>query len=128
MKITFFKTVVFWKCSNTYDIYCSFLHSFHFQFSQRVSVIFSCHSYGWQLGKNFPSLFNPTTAISCHLSVKSQFELTIYDVSGKRIGTLVNKFQSAGNHMVNWDASHVSSGIYFYRLQAGGLANTKKWY
>jgi flagellar hook assembly protein FlgD len=53
-------------------------------------------------------------------------ELSIYDINGRKITTLVNEVQSAGYHTVNWDASKFSSGIYIYRLQAGDYVETKK--
>ena len=78
------------------------------------------------LEQNYPNPFNPTTAISYQLSDDSQVELTIYDLAGKKIKTLINEYQSAGYHTVNWTASIFPSGIYLYSLIAGDFIETKK--
>lgn len=78
------------------------------------------------LKDNFPNPFNPATAISYQLSADSQVELTIYDMNGRKITTLVNEHKLAGYHSVSWDASGLSSGIYFYRLIANDFVDTKK--
>ncbi len=75
---------------------------------------------------NYPNPFNPRTAISYELSAISNVELSIFDMNGKKVVTLVNGSKPAGYHSVNWDASNVSSGIYFYSLQAGDFIETKK--
>jgi hypothetical protein len=53
-------------------------------------------------------------------------ELKVYDVFGREVATLVNKKQDAGTHSVTWNASSMSSGVYFYRLRAGAYSETKK--
>jgi phosphopantetheinyl transferase len=78
------------------------------------------------LHQNYPNPFNPITAISYELSAISNVDLSIYDMNGKKVATLVNGSKLAGYHSVNWDASNVGSGIYFYRLQAGSFVETKK--
>ncbi|MCF7833325.1 MAG: T9SS type A sorting domain-containing protein [Candidatus Marinimicrobia bacterium] len=78
------------------------------------------------LDQNYPNPFNPITAINYRLPENSDVELLIYDITGKKIKTLVNDLQFAGHHTVNWDASEFSSGIYFYRLIIGDFVDTKK--
>lgn len=68
------------------------------------------------LNQNYPNPFNPNTTISYQLPVDGKVKLSIYNMNGKKIITLVNDNLSAGYHTVNWDASGFSSGIYFYRL------------
>jgi hypothetical protein len=77
------------------------------------------------LRQNFPNPFNPTTVISYRLPVAAQVTLRIYDVLGKEIETLVNSHQNAGDYSVTLDAAHLSSGIYYYRLQTEGFTQTK---
>ncbi len=77
----------------------------------------------YSLSQNYPNPFNPSTTIkySISSSVKSglsNVSLKIYDVLGREVATLVNKEQSAGNYEVQFDASGLTSGIYFYKLQA----------
>lgn len=70
------------------------------------------------LHQNYPNPFNPVTAISYKLSAISRLDLSIYNLQGQKIATLVSAWQPAGNYQVVWDASahNLASGIYFYRL------------
>ncbi|OYV87072.1 MAG: hypothetical protein B7Z63_02995 [Ignavibacteriae bacterium 37-53-5] len=76
--------------------------------------------------QNYPNLFNPSTAIGYQLSVVSQVSLKIYDILGREVATLVNERQSAGYHSLNFNASRLTSGVYFYRLQAGTFTAVRK--
>jgi Secretion system C-terminal sorting domain/Putative binding domain, N-terminal len=78
------------------------------------------------LDQNYPNPFNPTTAINYQLPTDSDVELSIFDMNGKKVATLVNEAKLAGYYTANWYAFNVSSGIYFYRLQAGDFIDTKK--
>ena len=78
------------------------------------------------LKQNYPNPFNPSTIINYQLPKISKVTLTVYDVLGKEVAKLVNQEQSAGTYKVNFDASHLSSGIYFYTLIAGDFVQTKK--
>jgi len=78
------------------------------------------------LEDNYPNPFNPVTTISFEISEDDDIELAILDVNGKTIETLLNEYKSAGRYEVSWDASSFSSGIYFYRLKAGDIIETKK--
>jgi len=76
------------------------------------------------LQANFPNPFNPQTTIRYTLGQNRKVELTIFDCSGKKIKTLVNAYQRAGEHQVHWNGltdqgRRASSGVYVYRLQAG---------
>jgi len=68
------------------------------------------------LRKNYPNPFNPTTAIGYQLSAVSNVELSVCNLLGQEVATLVNKQQKTGYHQVEWDASRFSSGIYYYRI------------
>lgn len=72
------------------------------------------------LYQNYPNPFNARTLIRYQIPGEARVELAIFNASGQLIETLVNTVQSAGYHTAEWDASHVSSGIYFYRLTCSG--------
>lgn len=78
------------------------------------------------LHQNYPNPFNPSTTISWQLPGSSHQTLKIYDVLGNEIVVLVDDFREAGFYSVNFDATGLSSGIYFYTLQAEGFTQTKK--
>ena len=81
----------------------------------------------FQLYQNYPNPFNPKTVISYQLPVISEVELSIYNTLGQRVVTLVSKKQSAGHYTVEWDATGISSGVYFYRIETrNGFIQTKK--
>jgi len=78
------------------------------------------------LAQNFPNPFNPRTTISFSLAKEGNVRLEVFDVSGRRVQSLVDGVKSAGRHTVDFDASSFSSGVYFYRLIAGGIVEQKK--
>jgi len=80
----------------------------------------------FSLEQNFPNPFNPTTVIRYSLSVNSEVKLVVYNIIGNEVATLVNEFQAAGNKSVTFDASLLSSGMYFAKLNAGKFSYTKK--
>ena len=72
----------------------------------------------FELFQNYPNPFNPTTNIRYMIPVRSFVTLTIYDLLGREVDQLVNRNLSSGNYTVQWNASAIPSGIYFYTLQA----------
>ena len=85
----------------------------------------------YALHPNYPNPFNPTTIISYDLPKRSQVTLGIYDLLGKKIKTLVNQSQDAGNKTAVWDGTdnlgrQMSAGVYLYRIQAGDFTQTRK--
>ena len=80
----------------------------------------------YKLYNNYPNPFNPSTKIRYSLPVKSNVNLQIYDAAGKEVASLVDGEQPAGEHEINFDAENLTSGVYFYKLQAGSFIQTKK--
>jgi hypothetical protein len=77
------------------------------------------------LDQNSPNPFNPTTQISFDLKQGGDVTLKVYNLMGQTIATLVNGYQNAGRHTVNFNASHLPSGTYMYTLQANGTQYSK---
>lgn len=79
-----------------------------------------------KLMQNYPDPFNPTTTISYDLAKSSFVNLSIYEITGRLIETLVNQTQDAGYYDIQWNASSHPSGVYLYMIQAGAFQQTKK--
>jgi len=80
----------------------------------------------YSLKQNYPNPFNPSTIISYSLPASSDVTLKVYDELGKEVMTLVDAKQNAGKYEVRFDGSGLSSGMYFYTLNAGSFSQTKK--
>lgn len=80
----------------------------------------------YDLQQNYPNPFNPTTQITYQLPQQSEVTLSVYDMAGRHVSTLVNESVNAGTHTVDFDGSRLSSGVYMYRLHAGSTVLTRK--
>ena len=80
----------------------------------------------YTLLQNYPNPFNPVTTINYKLQIANYVELTIYDLLGRKVVTLVNEKQTVGSYQVEWDASGFASGIYYYKLEAGEFVDVRK--
>ena len=85
----------------------------------------------WSLSQNHPNPFNLKTNITYSVSVAGKIRLTIYDLLGRRVKTLVDYHQTPGQKSFDWDGTDdkgnvVASGIYFYRIEAGAFTDSKK--
>lgn len=81
----------------------------------------------FDLEQNYPNPFSSSTQINYILGDAGHIRLSVYDISGRNIQTLVDEFQAAGKYSVNWDASQLSNGIYFYELKVEqGLVDVRK--
>lgn len=103
---------------------------FVFRFDSPASVILT-PSPAITLHQNYPNPFNPVTTIAYHLLSAGDVHLAVYDVSGRLVQTLVDSRQASGDHVSRWDGNdgggaRVSSGVYFYRLRAAGMEQTRK--
>ncbi len=78
------------------------------------------------LKQNYPNPFNPKTIIRYSLPVTVHIDLSIYNVLGQKVVTLVSQNQNAGSYKLEWDASNIPSGVYIYRLQAGSNVQTRR--
>jgi hypothetical protein len=80
----------------------------------------------YQLFQNYPNPFNPTTKIKYSLGKPNYTTLSIYNLSGHEIETLVNEFQMTGTYQVSWKTKGLPSGIYLYKIKSGTFSETKK--
>lgn len=78
------------------------------------------------LSQNYPNPFNPTTVINYQLPENGHVTLKVYDVLGKEVATIINENKEAGYYEASFDASRLSSGVYFYKLVAGSFVKTNK--
>ena len=78
------------------------------------------------LSQNYPNPFNPSTTISYNIPVAGNVTLKIYNLMGEEVTVLVNEEKAIGNYEVQFDASRLTSGVYFYRLQTGTFSEAKK--
>jgi GH35 family endo-1,4-beta-xylanase/TPP-dependent 2-oxoacid decarboxylase len=91
-----------------------------------VKEISSQIPVSYELKQNFPNPFNPTTNIQYNIPKTSNVTLRIYDVLGRLVQTLVNTEQKPGSYSVSFNAQNLSSGVYFYQINAGNFTETKK--
>ncbi|MDQ3020935.1 MAG: T9SS type A sorting domain-containing protein [Bacteroidota bacterium] len=80
----------------------------------------------FSLSQNYPNPFNPTTKINYSLPVSNHVSLKIFDVLGKEVVNLVNQRQNAGAYSVEFNGGNLSSGVYFYRIDAGEFTDIKR--
>jgi len=81
---------------------------------------------GYELFTAYPNPFNPTTTISFSLPEAQHVKLTVFNVNGQVVSTLVDGMRKAAQYEVSWDASQAASGLYFYKLEAGDFSSVKK--
>ena len=80
----------------------------------------------YELKQNYPNPFNPTTTIEFLLPTNDRVELNVFDISGRQVASIINRNMSAGVHKIKFDASNLTSGVYFYQIRTGKLVDTKK--
>ncbi len=80
----------------------------------------------YSLSQNYPNPFNPSTTISYQIPQRGFITLKVYDVLGNEIETLISEEKPAGIYEIEFDGANLPSGIYFYRMRAGSLVESKK--
>ena len=80
----------------------------------------------FELSQNYPNPFNPTTLVNYTVAKDGLVNITVYDVLGREVATLVNKFERVGNYSISFDASNLNSGIYLYRIRTDNFTDSKK--
>jgi hypothetical protein len=80
----------------------------------------------FSLQQNYPNPFNPTTTINYSIPKSGFVKIKVYDLLGRIVTTLVNENKLVGNYSVQLNASKLTSGVYFYRMESGSFSQTKK--
>jgi hypothetical protein len=97
-----------------------------FEYTGQVEVFVEQIVTTYALTQNYPNPFNPSTTIQYQIPVSGNVSLKVYDMLGKEVAAPVNGFHPAGVHAVSFDASQLSSGIYFYQLRSGSFLQTRR--
>ena len=79
-----------------------------------------------ELRQNYPNPLNPVTTIEYHLPYETLVKITVYNLAGQTVSVLVDQVRPTGIHRLNFDASTLASGLYFYRIEASGFIQTRK--
>ena len=96
-----------------------------FEYSKTIEVDFYAPN-NFELSQNYPNPFNPSTTIRFNLPEASIVKLTIFNILGQEIRTLVNEFKESGLNTINFDASGLNSGMFIYKIEAGNFVQTRK--
>jgi len=104
----------------------AFTNYFNISYLTGIEPVSELIPLTYKLYENYPNPFNPTTNIKLDIPKVSNVKLTVFDILGKEITTLINEDLKAGSYEVDWDGSDYPSGVYFYKLIAGDFVNVKK--
>ncbi len=96
-----------------------------FKYSKVVEINLSGPNK-FELGQNYPNPFNPTTTINFALPKTERVRIIVYNLIGQEVYQVTNRDYDAGNHSIQFNGSNLSSGVYFYRIQAGTFSQVKK--
>lgn len=91
-----------------------------------INTITSAAPVNYSLSQNFPNPFNPETKINFNIVRAGAVKLSVYNLAGEEVSSLVNESLNAGSYSVSFNGLNLSSGVYFYRLQAEGYSEIKK--
>lgn len=102
--------------------------------NNRIKLLAAANKQGYDyrlpsefyLEQNYPNPFNPSTIIKFAIPKESQVNLSVYNILGEKVEELKNEIMKPGYYQVNFDASKIASGVYFYNIQAGEFVQTKK--
>jgi len=97
-----------------------------FEFSRSIEVAAATGPLEYSLSQNYPNPFNPSTTMRFSIGAASHVRLAVYDILGREVAVLADGAMQPGSHSVEWNASSVPSGVYFYRIDAGGYSAVKK--
>ncbi len=94
--------------------------------SEIVNVEINSQPTEYYLLQNYPNPFNPSTTIKYSIPESGNVKLIVYNFLGEKVATLVNGYKEAGTYRVNFNASKLSSGVYYYKIQSNRFSEVKK--
>lgn len=97
-----------------------------FAYSNQIEVDFGTGPEEFGISQNYPNPFNPTTTIEFQVPIESEVVVTLYDMLGKEVTTLLREVKSAGYHTLTINATNLTTGVYYYRMTAGDFSQVKK--
>ena len=97
-----------------------------YKYSSEIEVLANLAPANYALSQNYPNPFNPATTINYQLAESGKVLLTVYDVLGNEVSTLVDGNKAAGRYSVKFNASNLSSGIYIYELKINKFVSRNK--
>jgi hypothetical protein len=109
--------------SDHLPVYCDFV----FEIATSIDYESDANPQKFQLYQNYPNPFNPSTKISFILPESEHVVLTVFDILGKKVRTVLNESLHAGFHEIEFNAGQLPGSVYFYRLQAGESIQTRKF-
>jgi hypothetical protein len=80
----------------------------------------------YSLEQNYPNPFNPVTKINYAIAKQGFVKISVFDLLGREVNVLVNEIKTPGFYSIDFNASNLSSGVYFYKLETNGFVDTKK--
>jgi hypothetical protein len=80
----------------------------------------------FKLSQNYPNPFNPATTINFEIPLRSDVKITVLDINGREVETILNSQMHQGNHSVLWNAENYATGVYFYKIETGSFVDSKK--
>ncbi len=108
------------------SLWSSGINSFHYGYPLRKADSNTTDIIDYNIEQNHPNPFNPETTIRYELPEQEWVEITVFDITGRRISTLVKEQQAAGAHSVRFDGRDLASGVYIYTIHAGDYRESKK--
>ena len=118
--------IVYWTTGNTQK-FTNVLSNQLMSISEcTIGIINSQLPVAYELSQNYPNPFNPATEIQYSIMKSGSVKLSVFDMSGKLVSTIVDEEQTFGTYKYSFDASGLSSGVYVYRLEAPGFSSVKK--
>ncbi len=96
-----------------------------FEYSKTIQIDFNSPKK-FELNQNYPNPFNPITTVQFSLPESGNARLTLFNSIGQEVKTLLSEYKESGTHLLNFDGSELSSGLYFYKLESGSFAQTMK--